>query len=35
MSQGVERHCELFFYILAMQKSDLDKLAEVMLQVGK
>jgi hypothetical protein len=35
MYQGVERHCELIFCILGIQKCDLDELAEVMFQVGK
>jgi hypothetical protein len=35
MSEGVDRLSELTFYLLGIQKSDLDEFAEVMFQVGK
>jgi hypothetical protein len=35
MLQGVERPCELIFYLLGIQKSLMDEVPEVMFQVGE
>jgi hypothetical protein len=35
MKRGVDWPCELIFFILTIQKSDLEELAEVMFQVGE